>query len=158
MLPTMSVYRRGERNAEPQGEPCLSCTVHLSPAEEGFEFHWDPRASTPTQASETKNVKDKLRPAPGEFSGFHRFLILVCGPVLESSAHLHPSKQLDISVNFPHILRGPPKRQTSLRIFVICHFSFGDQPTPRRPPAVPWGTTFVCAVHLRALQTAIEAL
>src|SRR6266550_3435422 len=79
MLPTMSVYRRGERNAEPQGERCLSCTVHLSAAEEGFEFHWDPRASTPTEASETKNVKDKLRPAPGEFSGFHRFLILVCG-------------------------------------------------------------------------------
>ena len=116
MFPTESVYRRGERNAEPQGEPCLSRTVHLSPAEESFEFHWDPRASTPTEASETKNVKDKLRPAPGEFSGFHRFLILVCGPVLESSAHLHPSKQLDISVNSPHILRGPPKGKTSLRI------------------------------------------
>jgi|SRR6267378_1216287 len=111
MLPTVSVYRRGERNAEPQGEPCLSCTVHLSPAEEGFEFHWDPRASTPTEASETKNVKDKLRLAPGGFSGFHRFLILVCGPVLESSAHLHPSKQLDISVNSPPYTKRPSKEE-----------------------------------------------
>ncbi len=110
------------------------------------------------QRPQKQKSKRQIATSTVRVSGFHRFLILVCGPVRESSAHLHPSKQLDISVNSPHILRGPPKRKTSLRIFVICHFSFGDQPTRRLPPAVPGGTTFVCAVHLRALQTAIEAL
>ncbi len=33
MRPTMSVHRRGERNGEPQREPCLSCSVHLSAPE-----------------------------------------------------------------------------------------------------------------------------
>src|SRR5204862_6886411 len=28
----------------------------------------------------------------------------------------------------PHILRGPRERKSSRRIFVICHFSFGDRP------------------------------
>src|SRR6266699_6265260 len=30
MLRKTSLHRKGERNGEPQREPCLSCTVHLS--------------------------------------------------------------------------------------------------------------------------------
>src|SRR6266550_3123563 len=33
MLRKTSLHRRGERNGEPQREPCLSCTVHLSAPE-----------------------------------------------------------------------------------------------------------------------------
>jgi hypothetical protein len=44
----------------------------------------------------------------------------------------------DINVNSPYILRSPPERRTSREIFEICQFSFGDPPTPRRPPAIPW--------------------
>src|SRR5271167_1573089 len=33
MLRKSSLRRRGERNGEPQREPCLSCTVHLSAPE-----------------------------------------------------------------------------------------------------------------------------
>src|SRR5258708_38818722 len=29
MLRKTSLHRKGERNGEPQREPCLSCTVHL---------------------------------------------------------------------------------------------------------------------------------
>src|SRR5437870_11600923 len=38
MLRKTSLHRKGERNGEPQREPCLSCTVHLSAPE---------KASTP---------------------------------------------------------------------------------------------------------------
>ena len=33
MLRKTSLHRKGERNGEPQREPCLSCTVHLSAPE-----------------------------------------------------------------------------------------------------------------------------
>ena len=37
------------------------------------------------------------------------------------------------SAPYLHIQRGPPKRKTSLKIFVIYQFSFCDQPTRRLP-------------------------
>ena len=63
----------------------------------------------------------------------------------------------DINVNSPYLLRGPRERTTSRRIFVICHFSFGDRPlggSLRHFHGVRHG----CAVDLPTLQTAIEAL
>jgi hypothetical protein len=37
MLRTASLHRRRERNGEPQREPCLSCTVHLSAPGKGLQ-------------------------------------------------------------------------------------------------------------------------
>src|SRR6266566_6164248 len=88
MFRKTSLHRKGERNGEPQREPCLSCTVHLSAPE---------KASKPFARISIRN-------------GFTR-----------------PTG--DINVNAPHILRGPREKRTSLKIFVICHFFFGDKPT-----------------------------
>lgn len=107
MLRKTSLCRGGERNGEPQREPCLSCTVHLSAPEKAFESHSDLPPSAFTEASETKYVKDKLRPAPKR-PPVPSFLIR------------------DTSTRTPlHILRGPQGRKTSTRIFVICHFFRG---------------------------------
>src|SRR5882762_6983186 len=112
MLPTMSVHRRGERNGEPQSEPYLSCTVHLSAPEKDFESHSDLRPSTTTEALETKYVKDKLRPAP-ERARVPSFLIFVCGPVLGSPL-LHPSKQLPNALpEFAYETTSPGPREIS---------------------------------------------
>src|SRR6266566_5960140 len=99
MLRKTSLHRKGERNGEPQREPCLSRTVHLSAPE---------KASKPFPRISIRN-------------GFTR-------------------PKGDINVNTPYTLRGPRERQSSRRIFVICYFSFGDQPTRRLPPAVPKGS------------------
>ena len=101
MLPTMSAHRRGERNGEPQREPCLSCTVHFSAPEKAFESHSDLRPSTTTEASETQNVRNKLRPPP-ERPPAPSFLILLCEPLLESSAPLiHRSSFQTLPPNQP---------------------------------------------------------
>jgi hypothetical protein len=101
MLPTMSAHRRGERNGEPQREPCLSCTVHFSAPEKAFESHSDLRPSTTTEASETQNVRNKLRPPP-ERPPVPSFLILLCEPLLESSAPLiHRSSLQTLPPNQP---------------------------------------------------------
>src|SRR6266478_510196 len=99
MLRKAFLYRKGERNGEPQREPCLSCTVHFSAPE---------KASKPFPRISIRN-------------GF-------TGPTG------------NFNVNIPYILRGPRQRKSSRRILVICHFSFGDQPTRRLPPAVPKGS------------------
>jgi len=49
------------------------------------------------------------------------FLFLVCG-----NDFTRPTG--DINVNCPLYTKRPPKTKTSTQIFVICHFSFGDQP------------------------------
>src|SRR5207302_1437568 len=54
----------GDVDGDGDGYVCLSRTRHLSAREKAFESHYDPSPSTPTEASETKNVKGKSRPAP----------------------------------------------------------------------------------------------
>src|SRR6266481_5368313 len=44
-----------------------------------------------------------------------------------------------INGNSPLYTKRPPERETSTKIFVICHFSFRNQPTRRLPPPVSWG-------------------
>jgi hypothetical protein len=63
----------------------------------------------------------------------------------------------DINVNSPYIVRSPRERKTSRRIFVICHFSFGDRPLGGSLQQFH-GVRHGCAVDLPTLQTAIEAL
>ena len=63
----------------------------------------------------------------------------------------------DINVNSPHILRGPAVRKTSRRIFVICHFSFGDRPLGGSLQQFH-GVRHGCAADLPPQQTAIESL
>jgi hypothetical protein len=59
-------------------------------------------------------------------------------------------------VNFLLYTKSLSRKENLTENLCVCYFLFGDQPTRRRPPAV--GSDFVCAVHLPALQTAIEAL
>jgi len=54
----------GDVDGDGDGYVCLSRTRHLSAREKAFKSHYDPSPSTPTEASETKNVKGKSRPAP----------------------------------------------------------------------------------------------
>jgi len=51
--------------------------------------------------------------------GLPSFVILVCG-----NDFTRPTG--DINLNCPYTKR-PPETKTSTKIFVICHFSFGDQ-------------------------------
>ena len=51
--------------------------------------------------------------------GLPSFLILVCG-----NDFTRPTE--DINVNCPLYTKRPPETKTSTKIFVICHFSFGD--------------------------------
>ncbi len=57
-------------------------------------------------------------PSPSAL-GLPSFLILVCG-----NDFIRPTG--DINVNCPLYTKRPPETKTSTKIFVICHFSFGD--------------------------------
>ena len=63
----------------------------------------------------------------------------------------------DINVNSPYLLRGPRERKSSRRIFVICHFPFGDRPLGGSLQQFH-GVRHGCGDDLPTLQTEIEAL
>ena len=151
MLPTMSAHRRGERNGEPQPEPCLSCTVHFSAPEKAFESHSDLRPSITTEASETQNVRNKLRPAP-EPPGS----IVLDPPLWTTVGVFSPPSSIEAaSKRFPRIslrngstrptgdnVNSPPYTQRPSRKEILnenlCDlpFFFGGLPTRRLPQAL----------------------
>ena len=90
MLRETSLHRKGERNGEPQREPCLSCTVHLSAPE---------KASKPSPRISIRN-------------GFTRPTgdINVNSPLFTK----RPSREENLTENLcdlPYFFRGPATRR-----------------------------------------------
>jgi len=81
-----------------------------------------------------KKCKRQIATGTGARSGFHRFwssFVETASPGIREISTWTPL----------HILRGPREGKTSPKIFVICHFSFGGQPSRRLPPVVSWRPT-----------------
>jgi hypothetical protein len=118
VLLNTSVHRRGERNARQK----VICVFHVM-----FTFpHQKSRlnlnrifAPLPLQRPQKQKMSktncDRYRSVPALPS----FLFLVCG-----NDFTRPTG--DIDVNCPLYTKRPPETKTSTKIFVICHFSFGD--------------------------------
>ncbi len=119
MLHTTSVHRRGERNARQK----VICVFHAP-----FTFPLQQRRlnfirifvplplQRPQKHKMSKTNCDRHRSA----LGLPSFLILVCG-----NDFTRPTG--DINLNCPLYTKRPPETKTSTKIFVNCHFSFGDQ-------------------------------
>jgi hypothetical protein len=151
MLRTMSAHRRGERNGEPQREPCLSCTVHFSAPEKAFESHSDLRPSTTTEASETQNVRNKLRPPP-ERPPVPSFLIsfvnhcwsLQPPSSIEAASKRFPrislrngsTRPTGDNVNSPPYTQRPSRKENLNENLSDLPFFFGGLPTRRLPQAL----------------------